>query len=517
MFLLFVISMSITLLSCTDDTSFYQDEVKTKSTNENSLTVFYAESEFSKALAKVLAEKEEARVIIRDEALKKINFDNDVLYLLIKDKTFSDGTTFEENMLLYMDSVVLETLTFHFPTLTILVPDLPEDSFSLEKWDVTTQIPMVAMNAFEGDDILYFDSNGQEIQESKNKIPTFPVLGIKVNERIVANNANVFTRSNSGISFSFIDESFNNTNPLSEMETRALPIPSIPSELEKAYQAFNIYGTSNTGWQRDYVYYDITPTSPRGELNVNYEETLIAFSMKHSNGDAALALIENQDEDAGPDRNHIFSNRSTPHPNNGWLEGLFEFIVKYNTGLATSPERFKYFGAQGKELFDIKYKEIGGGWRGYSHVITKTYTLPNGGLPLFVWDLENHTSNVILKIEEVDSEMSTTISETITTDYAANFELNPSKGIFEKVGLKFGASGKKTKQMSWSITTTEGNDILGSCDLRIDQIFLRSANNMAEWRTDRRTGQKFQSKWVPDAYVCTGGYFDAQIIPTKRY
>ena len=30
-----------------------------------------------------------------------------------------------------------------------------------------------------------------------------------------------------------------------------------------------------------------------------------------------------------------------------------------------------------------------------------------------------------------------------TAEFAGNFELNPVKGVFEKVGLKFGASAKK--------------------------------------------------------------------------
>lgn len=43
-------------------------------------------TKFGYALAKVLAEDKDVRKIIRNEALKKINYDYDVLYAMIKNK-----------------------------------------------------------------------------------------------------------------------------------------------------------------------------------------------------------------------------------------------------------------------------------------------------------------------------------------------------------------------------------------------------------------------------------------------
>ena len=49
------------------------------------------------ALAKVLKDSPAVRKLIKDEALKQIDFDYDVLYLLVKDEILSDNTTLEEH------------------------------------------------------------------------------------------------------------------------------------------------------------------------------------------------------------------------------------------------------------------------------------------------------------------------------------------------------------------------------------------------------------------------------------
>ena len=66
-----------------------------------------------------------------------------------------------------------------------------------------------------------------------------------------------------------------------------------------------------------------------------------------------------------------------------------------------------------------------------------------------------------ISIEEIDgTETQRTLSQT-TAEFAGNFELNPVKGVFEKVGLKFGASAKKTITTTFEKTFTLGNDELG--------------------------------------------------------
>lgn len=51
--------------------------------------------DFSIALAKVLSENQDVRDLIKKEALKKIDFDYDVLYQLVNKEELSEGKTLE--------------------------------------------------------------------------------------------------------------------------------------------------------------------------------------------------------------------------------------------------------------------------------------------------------------------------------------------------------------------------------------------------------------------------------------
>ena len=76
--------------SCTDDISSDKSGPSSSSVVEKTNTEI--KKEFGAALAKVLAESTPVRELIKKEALKKIDYDYDVLYLIIKDDVL-DGNT----------------------------------------------------------------------------------------------------------------------------------------------------------------------------------------------------------------------------------------------------------------------------------------------------------------------------------------------------------------------------------------------------------------------------------------
>lgn len=106
-------------ISCdnTDENLFLNQNVKEVSLNDDSVI-----ENFSKSLALVLAENLECRELIKNEALKKINHDFDVLYVLVKDTKLSDGNSLENLLLEHIDKKQLNFLTDNYPTLTILFP-----------------------------------------------------------------------------------------------------------------------------------------------------------------------------------------------------------------------------------------------------------------------------------------------------------------------------------------------------------------------------------------------------------
>ncbi|QIK54513.1 hypothetical protein G7051_09245 [Dysgonomonas sp. HDW5B] len=124
------------LLSCNNEEREILDTQQIELTVKKDVNLDL-KKKISIALAKVLAENQDVRSLIKNEALKKINYDYDVLYQLIKDEKLDDGSTLESNLLKYIEASELASINKQIPTLTIFVPDLGNDVFSAELWDIT--------------------------------------------------------------------------------------------------------------------------------------------------------------------------------------------------------------------------------------------------------------------------------------------------------------------------------------------------------------------------------------------
>lgn len=151
--------------------------------------------EFGKALVKSMKESRAPRELIRTKALEMFNKDYDVLYGMIADEKLENNVTVNELMLKNMaDKKTMTDLKKISPTLTILVPELPENSFNAEKWDTSTEIPRVAIRLTTSNDVPVIDLDGSERVIEWKYTPAFPVLVIKDNERVVAERDKEFNK-----------------------------------------------------------------------------------------------------------------------------------------------------------------------------------------------------------------------------------------------------------------------------------------------------------------------------------
>ena len=174
--------------------------------------------DFGKALATALADEPSLRAFIKTEALKMFDEDYDILYELVKDKKLDNGQTFRSILLNYFDNeAALTAIEQRFPLLTIFVPELPNDSFSAKNWDVSTQIPDVAIRLHTTNDVPMIKASGEEYVMKSGQIPAFPVVVIKENERMVSSKGKEFgstksskvLTSKSGVRYKFTDDVFN--------------------------------------------------------------------------------------------------------------------------------------------------------------------------------------------------------------------------------------------------------------------------------------------------------------------
>jgi len=462
--ILFTIFILGTFISCNEmDTENTVKEQNTNISIQKSSNLELKEV-FAKALAKVLNENREARELIKNEALKKIDYDYDVLYLMVKDTQFSNGVTFEESLLEYIDYEALSQIKQEIPTLTIFVPALPENSFSAEIWNTDNEIPVVAIRTNEMAYIPVYDKTGTESKILFSQIPGFPVIVIKENERIVASKSSSSLRSSSGqnLELSFIDEVFDNTHPKLRAERDATRTGTssitngLPNNLYKIGTAYQVYeGTS--GWQRDYIYYNITPSNLKGPFHYNFKEHIVGFEMV---GDANYALKKISDQSGDP---AILPSSSSSDRASFWTDGEFEFKAKYYVGNKNGleNEHYTFFRVSPYNLFFISTAKIISNGKTRYEVGRLDNMRVFLSVPLFSWNLEMYSGSLKISIEEVDSNETFENTTSGTGEFASNFEYNVSYGEQVKVGMKYGESQKETRTVAYKSTISRVNDDLG--------------------------------------------------------
>ena len=478
------IILCLTLSMCKEHEDLIPPENKVKSLSSK---IYHdnLKREFGKVLATVLFEEVGVRKLIREEALKKFNNDFEVLYQMVKDQPLSGGGTLHETLLEHSgNESLLKEIERELPLLTILVPELPQNSFSAETWDVETQLPVVGLRIWSEQGVPILVGNGEDFYLPFDLTPGFPVVVVKDNERVTTTDiADEFTfkAPNSNFYFRFTDGNFNNlegtitdNNPLARGSV---------SMHQKIINARNIMDPID-GWQRDHVYYGLTPGNDKGPFSLDFKEKLTSFRFNY--GKEAYDKISEQSGD--PEYYGIYhSNRNTP-PRNGaaWTDGSFEFNVNalVNSKSTGQPAVAPKFYARGYELFDLEYQLIH--WSkckwyqgcfgkdlyvfGIKNVTAKTY-LPKR-VDLINWDLDKFAPTMIISIKEMDVSETITTKENSSTEFAGNFGIEGD--VWKKIGLKFGASAKKVFASERTVVSSLGSDDLGETTVEFgDKVIIR--------------------------------------------
>ncbi|MGB3464775.1 MAG: hypothetical protein WBA74_05885, partial [Cyclobacteriaceae bacterium] len=405
-------------------------------------------ADFAKILAPAVAEHPALRALIKKEALLLFDKDYDVLYHMIKDKPLYDNQTVREVLLQYADEDQLLAIERNLPLMTIFVPTVP--NFSPESWNTETEIPEVAVVITGMADVPSYNAEGEEKIIEAKYIPGYPILVIKTNERVRLSTDKSLTVGRSSTnsffssdthSFNFLDDSFDPSIQEAPQEERSIKNPD--PRLLTAYE-------TNAGWHRDYIYYGLTPTTPRGELKNNYSETITSFGFM-SNVDPMTAYQKISDQTGDPKINGAKNGSSAAI----WTEGFFEFRVNIliNAQNGLGQNLLKIFPARGSDLFNVTYRKL---YPFFNIYVIDQVTLRsfNPNIEILPWDLQNYGMAWKFTVQEWDPDQVITETTQLTSTFAANFELNPTFGIFEKVGLKFGASNTTTRQETFIFRTT---------------------------------------------------------------
>ena len=365
--LFFAAIAAICFVSCNKNEVFTENDRRTASGIELLNEVFSADREadmlrpFARALYNAMSESPMLRELIRTRALEKFNREYDVLYQFIKDEPVENGLTVRQLLLTHFESEeALAYIERNRPTLTIFVPQLPEGSFSAQLWNTEEEVPFVALHVtrhIHTPIIGNFGEYGDEFLMELGLIPGFPVVVLRNNARVRVVEGAPRTRSaaldnpNSDFVFEFTDPYFDGSKADKSISTRQSTTTVLDATLQRAFQ---IFPNDAVGWQRDYIYYGITPTNPIGRLSRNFKEYITSFRFVpyNSTPQHIFNMITNLNDSSDP--------RWYSYTRNGrlvyavWTDTRYTFRVRMQTGSTGHLEqREELFCAHPTQLFDV--------------------------------------------------------------------------------------------------------------------------------------------------------------------
>ena len=472
------------IVSCILLTTACQQNDEEYTLAENSQTAeLSALDHFSLLLSKAVASNSELRTFLKKEALEMIDNDYDVFYPLAKNKIVTEVKTFRNILEQYDSNKELDELERELPLLTVMIPELPS-GYNAETWNCTEEVPHITPRLGNKCVIPYYKDGMTDFEFDANLIPGFPVLVVKNNERIVRNTGATRTPNASTLNseYSFVDAAFDrscNTPPQALTRTTI----SGRADLETAYRAM---GATSEKWQRDNIYYGLTPTNTEGPLKRNYAERIEAIRFTEQ---AYTKMCDQNDPDyvRDPLNEHVCFSKDPNHVappsiESMWQDGRFEFkidiTINNQAGLGTNIT--KYFSVRPQEIYDLiveNYKNNIAHCFWVKGVIPRTY-YPN--INLVTWDLEQNSFSWKITVAEVDDQETYTTQETVSSEFATNFSVNTQGGTDKvKVGLNFGMSTKSTKQTQFTRVTYKNSDDLGTLEANFsDPILLNSSNEL---------------------------------------
>lgn len=494
------------LLSCLLTTSCNQDSI-ILSDLDSSSNIFsksaLSESEkeqeltkFAKILSKSISQSEALRIFLKNEALRMFDKNYDILYYPLKDKKVSGNLSFRDILIKNSSEKEISKIENNLPLLNILIPRITFLNVLPENLDTKDpEIPVAIENNNKGTDLYIKGQKSDTFAD--NEFPGFNVIVVNLNNRVIASR-NASTRSSEGNTWSY---SFKSENYNGSSRTRSLSSSfnhsEIPSYLYKkagiAFEAgFNKddHSKNQIAFQRDYIYYGMTPTKTTGELNRSVTEYLSYMIV-----DPKL-YFKISDEKEG----HINDDPFINEPNieikkrplsreevlkRMWTQGSYNFIFEVSSSKSKESTKMPV-PIFPEEIWDFYIKaEFKSG--GLFHrdkfrytiepkkFIAKTYYFDPATVTFGKWNIAEESLIRYISIYEEDSgdDVTETSTESFTHVHSSNFKGDVKIGLgLGKIGGKAatGDAGFSTETSSSNTTTTtntitikrhQGDDMLG--------------------------------------------------------
>jgi len=432
-------------------------------------------SEFAGILSKVIASNKDVRVFLKNESLKEFDKNTDVLYYLVSDEQIGDKT-FRELLVEASSEEQISKIEKNVPLLNIYNVRVDPLEVYPENLDVEDNDIPVAVSM---PDSTYLYFNGmREYGLAKGEVPGFNLFVVGLNSRVDAKS----------IAFANNSRKLNNKGHLRRTIAKNVMFKSanfdgreLNREIRKsayvtdAYlealvvQAYKIYNKTDNSlyqkaFQRDYIYYGITPTKQKGPLNNSVSEYL-AYIEINPNAYFIIGDGDKEKEDPHLIRSSYTKKKSALSTQDQidkfWSQGAYNF--KFEIIKSTQREaEVVYVPLRPDEIwnFNIKYEKKNATLLKHSkhtykinpREFTAKSVCLNNLVDLGKWDISKEALTRTVVISEVDGEEDITTENTYQVQKAKSRNFSGDNKV--TVGLKINDIVNISTEQNTSVSAT---------------------------------------------------------------
>lgn len=472
--------------------------------------------EFAKVLSKAVHERKDVREFLKNEALKQFDCNYNVLYYLVSDELIGDES-FRDILISYSSEEVIDQVERNVPLLNILIPELHFFDVFPEELDVDDDEIPVAV-PIETKTILYFNGE-EELSLDNREIPGFHVFVVNENRQVIIPQNNL--KSGAAKTIEFKSPNFDGSKVISNnsiLKSTTASEEVLGSKAIKSWQYFyaNDGSVNQKAFQRDYIYYGITPNQRSGSFNHSIDEYISYIEVD------PVLYYEIADDKRGNDGDPYVENPTVSQEKNPmtadeiykkmWTQGAFNFRFEIIKSNSSTPIR-KHVTIKPKDLwdFDITYTRRHSTWfRRSKHTYTIDLSkmkptkvfLRNLENPQEVamgkWNIQEESLKRHIMVYEEDLTAETKLTKEIESIHVhkANFKGNVKVNIgIAETGWEAGYNYENTtrEKQTVEVKYQTGDDHLGDFELYFyDPVITdRIASNLYEIKTYSSGGFKF--------------------------
>lgn len=371
---------------------------------------------FAQVLSKLTFQHQNLRQLLKEKAVQQFDYNYDVLYYPIRNEKIEGSKTLRQLLIEESSADFIDEIENNIPLLNIFIPKISELNVYPEKLDITDNELPVAVNGEKGTDLYLNGTLAETLEEGE--VPGFNVIVVNENIRVKPTSQSP-SRSATGEKWSFQFKSPNFDNTAKSRATATLP-EGLYATAIKAYEAgFNRNDNSDyqTAYQRDYIYYSITPTQKSGALNRSVSEYLSFIEVDKNlywTISDQRAYLPTDDPYIQVFDQEIYSHDCTEEElkNILWTSGTYNFVFEILSSASNMPTQI-YIPLTPEQLWDFniidEYRHHTAFRRSKhtyrinpSRFTSKRHYFEPGSMSLGQWDLANEGLQRYISIFESD-------------------------------------------------------------------------------------------------------------------